>query len=179
METGEEVAMVQTRSIRGHRQRRRYSDPDDVAHEIAGLSALNTKALKEKWLALWGAGPPPGLGRAFLVQVIAYRIQENAFGGLTPATRRFLRQFAAVADAEPSPAVRPSRAATAGTVLVREWHGTSHRVIVLDNGCTWRGKRYRSLSEVAREITGTRWSGPRFFGLGHPQEERRNGSPDA
>ncbi len=170
--------MVQTRSIRGHRQRR-YGDPDAVAHEIAGLSALNSKALKEKWLALWGAGPPPGLGRAFLVRVIAYRIQEDAFGGLTPATRRFLRRFAADADAEPFPAVRPPRTATPGTVLVREWHGTSHRVIVLDNGCTWRGKRYRSLSEVAREITGTRWSGPRFFGLGLLQEERRHGSPDA
>jgi hypothetical protein len=63
-----------------------------------------------------------------------------------------------------------------GTVLVREWHGTTHQVTILETGCGWRGKRYRSPSDVARAITGTPWSGPRFFGLGRRREERRHGT---
>src|SRR5579862_3356989 len=162
---GGRVFMVRRRSTDGQRQRRRRSGPDDVGREIADLSALNTKALKQRWQSLFDADPPPGLGRSLLVRVIAYRIQERAFGGLKPATRRFLSACSDTADARRLPRAPSSRAATAGTVLIREWHGTSHRVTVLDQGCSWRGTRYRTLSEVAREITGTRWSGPRFFGL--------------
>ncbi len=172
--------MVQIRSLgRTRRPRSVGNGPGEMAREVAGLATLNAKALKEKWLTLCGAAPPPGLSRPWMIRALAYHIQEQALGGLKPATRRFLRQFAADADAGQTSPARPSRTVQPDTVLVREWHGTSHRVTVLETGCSWRGRRYRSLSEVARAITGTRWSGPRFFGLGRAQEERRNGTHHA
>jgi hypothetical protein len=142
----------------------------DLAREVASLSALDPTALKQLWGALCGAAPPPGLNRPLLIRALAYRMQERALGVLKPATRRLLLQFSD--EAEAAVQARPSGSVTPGTVLVREWHGTSHRVTVLETACAWRGKRYRSLSEVARAITGTRWSGPRFFGLGRSRERR-------
>jgi hypothetical protein len=141
----------------------------NLAREIAGLSALDATALKQLWGTLGGAAPPPELNRPLLIRALAYRMQERALGGLSPATRRVLLEFA-----DDAVAARPARPSgpSPGTVLVREWHGTSHRVTVLETSCCWRGRRYRSLSEVARAITGTRWSGPRFFGLGRSRERR-------
>jgi hypothetical protein len=144
----------------------------DLAREIAGLSTLDATALKQLWVALGGAAPPPELDRPLLIRALAYRLQERALGGLKPATRRFLLQVCEDAESQRTGPVRPARAAQPGMVLVREWHGTSHRVTVLETACCWRGRRYRSLSAVARAITGTRWSGPRFFGLGRPRERR-------
>jgi hypothetical protein len=144
----------------------------DLARDIAGLSTLDASGLKQLWAALGGAAPPPELNRTLLIRVLAYRMQERALGGLKPATRRFLLQVCEDGDNERTGPVRPARTAQPGMVLVREWHGTSHRVTVLETACCWRGRRYRSLSEVARAITGTRWSGPRFFGLGRSRERR-------
>jgi len=146
------------------------SGGDDLAREIASLSALDPTALKQLWATLCGAAPPPGLNRPLLIRALAYRLQERALGALKPATRRLLLQFSD--EAEAAVPARPSGSVSPGTVLVREWHGTSHRVTVLETACAWRGKRYRSLSEVARAITGTRWSGPRFFGLGRTRDRR-------
>ena len=171
--------MGRTRSTGQQAKRQGRRDPGEVARAVADLSALSTKALQQRWLALCGVGPPPGLGRALLLRVVAYRIQEDTFGGLRATTRRFLNECCDGPTARARLIARPAGAATPGTVLVREWHGTSHRVTVLDQGCTWRGTRYRSLSEVARAITGVRWSGPRFFGLGQAEEERRNGTREA
>jgi hypothetical protein len=142
----------------------------DLAREVAGLSALDPTALKQVWATLCGAAPPPGLNRPLLIRALAYRMQERALGALKPATRRLLLQFSD--EAEAGVPARPSGSVTPGTVLVRAWHGTSHRVTVLETACAWRGKRYRSLSAVARAITGTRWSGPRFFGLGRTRDRR-------
>ena len=156
-------------------RRRVGAGPEDLAHDVAGLSALDAKKLSQKWLTLCGAAAPPGLSRLLMIRALAYRLQERALGGLKPATRRFLRQFSDNADAGRS--AGPCRTAEPGTVLVREWHGTSHQITVLETGArSWRGKRYRSLSEVARAITGTRWSGPRFFGLGRARKEHRHGT---
>src|SRR5262249_32332250 len=138
------------------------------------LSTLDTKALRQKWLTLYGDAPRPAFNRSMMIRAIAYRIQQRALGGLKPATRRFLRQF--LDDSGTKRHVQPPRALTPGTVLGREWHGTSHQVTVLDTGCSWRGKRYASLSEVARAITGARWSGPRFFGVGLSRGKRLNGT---
>jgi hypothetical protein len=143
----------------------------DLAREIAGLSALDASALKQLWVTLGGAAPPPELNRPLLIRALAYRLQERALGGLKPATLRVLLECADDGAGRPA---RPSGSVSPGTVLVREWHGTSHRVTVLETACCWRGRRYRSLSEVARAITGTRWSGPRFFGLGRSRERRRS-----
>ena len=109
-----------------------------------------------------------------VIRAIAYRLQERAFGGLKPSTQRVLDRIGAgrsEATLEPI----PKRRASAGTVLIREWRGLSHRVTVLDHDVVYRGRRYKSLSEVARAITGTRWSGPLFFGLKRRTKEVVNG----
>jgi len=113
---------------------------------------------------MYGKAPSREIGRAFLIRAITYRLQERAYGGLKPPTRRLLAR--AVDGTATGSSKRPqTRMAQSGTILIREWQGTAHRVTILDDGVSFSGKRYRSLSEVAREITGSRWSGPRFFGL--------------
>ena len=141
-----------------------------LAAEIASLSKLGTDELSERWKAVFGKAPSGGISRSFLTRGIAYRLQEKAFGGLKPSTQRLLEEVGSALSAAPSRTVQP------GAVLVREWRGISHQVSVLEKGFCFRGKRYRSLSEVAREITGTRWSGPLFFGLKRSQEESRDGA---
>jgi hypothetical protein len=147
---------------------------EDLSEEVAALAALNPSALRQKWKTLFGAEPSPLLGRLFMVRAIAYRLQERRFGGLKPSVERLLdRACESRQRAEPQP-VRKARA-SAGTVLIREWGGVSHRVTVLDRGVVYRGCRYKSLSEVARAITGARWSGPLFFGLKRRTEKVANG----
>ncbi|HUN55789.1 MAG TPA: DUF2924 domain-containing protein [Smithella sp.] len=132
--------------------------------ELAGLPALNRKELVEKWQLLYGTTPPVGVRNYFLLHGIAHRMQEKAFGGLKPATRHFLAKAAQDNDAsklQPLPAI----SIKPGTKLLREWHGITYEVIILESSVMCNGKHYRSLSEVARAITGTRWSGPLFFGM--------------
>jgi hypothetical protein len=150
---------------------------ESLASEIASLSKLGIDELRERWKAMFGKAPSSDISRSFLTRAIAYRLQEKAFGGLKPSTQRLLAGFAHdVANGSALVAARP-RIVQPGAVLVREWRGISHQVSVLEKGFSFRGKRYRSLSEVAREITGTRWSGPLFFGLKLSQEESRDGTP--
>ena len=125
---------------------------------------LESSALLQKWKALFGTDPSPLLARIFLVRAIAYRLQEQRYGGLKPSTRRLLDR-ACEGRAEGGRRRMPGRRVSAGTVLIREWGGVSHRVTVLDHGVVYRGRRYESLSAVAGVITGARWSGPLFFGL--------------
>jgi len=147
-----------------------------LASEIASLSKLSIDELREPWKAMFGKAPSCDISRSFLTRAIAYRLQEKAYGGLKPATRRLLVEFAHDDANGSALAAAPSRIVQPGAVLVREWRGISHQVSVLEKGFSFRGKRYRSLSEVAREITGTRWSGPLFFGLKRPQQESCNGT---
>jgi hypothetical protein len=146
-------------------------DRDALSAEIAGLSKADIKDLRERWKTLYGKEPSGHIGRSILIGVIAYRLQEKAFGGLKPSAQRILDR---VCDGRGESAQPRSRAG-AGTVLIREWRGVRHRVIVLDNDVVYRGRRYKSLSEVARAITGTRWSGPLFFGLKGRAKEVANG----
>jgi len=131
--------------------------------ELAGLSALDRRALMEKWRTLYGTDPPCGVRNNFLMRSIAHRIQEKALGGLKPAIRRFLKKAAKdnISRLQLSSfiSVKPD------TRLLREWHGETYEVIIMEDCVCCNGKRYRSLSEVARAITGTQWSGPTFFGL--------------
>jgi DUF2924 family protein len=139
-------------------------DRETLAGEIAGVSRLGTDELRERWKAICGKAPSREIGRSFLTRAIAYRLQERAHGGLKPSTSRLLAR--AVEETASDSSKKPqSRMAQPGTILIREWQGIAHRVTMLDDGVSFNGKRYRSLSEVAREITGSRWSGPRFFGL--------------
>ena len=109
-----------------------------------------------------------------LLRAIAYRLQEQASPGLKPATRRVLDRIADNRSSDAPQSVPQSRA-SAGTVLIRQWRGVSHRVTVLETDVVYRGRRYKSLSEVARAITGSRWSGPLFFGLKGRASEAVNG----
>lgn len=136
----------------------------DIGAEIARLEQLTLDALREEWRRLYQVPPPRRLSRDILSRGISYKLQENAFGGLSKGIRRSLQPsgtsaISAAAEPPAQPIFKP------GTRLVREWHGVTHTVIILADGVEWRGKKYRSLSVVAREITGAHWSGPRFFGL--------------
>jgi len=153
---------------------RRLGGSEELAQEIASLSALDMIALRQRWEAQYGADLSPSFGRSLMIRVIAYRLQEKILGGLKPTTQRVLdRNGARRFEKALEPA--PKRRASAGTVLIREWRGISHRVTVLDNDVVYLGRRYKSLSEVARVITGTRWSGPLFFGLKRRTKEVANG----
>ena len=146
-----------------------------VENEIAHLRGLDLAGLRARWRGLTGRAAPPHLSKTLLLRVLAYRVQAAAFGDLDQATTRLLDRIAEEARAGrridvPVPdrvGLRP------GTVLVREWEGTPHRVMVMEQGFAWNGAPYASLSEVARAITGTPWNGPRFFGL----RDRARASP--
>lgn len=137
---------------------------EDLASELARLPTLDRAELQARWHALYGRDTPVQISRPILVRAIAYRMQEQVLGGLKPATRRLLDK---VADdlAAGRPVTTQAPTLKSGTQLLREWRGKTHEVIVSEDGVLFRGERYRSLSEVARVITGSRWSGPRFFGL--------------
>jgi hypothetical protein len=147
-----------------------------LTKELAVLQKLTIAELKERWCLLYGNDPPRRISRELLIRAIAYRLQERVFGGLKPATRRMLERLGGDLAARLPMRMAPRRKHGSGTVLIREWRGTSHRVTVVDRGAIYRGKRYGSLSEVARVITGTRWSGPLFFGLRSPAKEVSNGA---
>ena len=151
------------------------SDPK-LADELANLATLKRDALSERWKACYGSAPPPRTGRSLMIAALAYKLQEQAFGALRPSTRRLLRRIAEDASARRPLTTAASRKLSSGTVLLREWHGVTHRVTVLEDGALFRGRHYRSLSQVAREVTGSRWSGPLFFGL-RSAKEAPNGKP--
>jgi DUF2924 family protein len=158
------------------KKRRVPSDPLALADELARLSQLDLDELRERWKGMFGKIPSLEIGRSFLIRAIAYRLQELAYGGLKPSTRRLLTEVAEETAAGSAPKAPQIRKAQSGTILVREWQGNAHRVTMLDDGVSFNGKHYRSLSEVAREITGSRWSGPRFFGLRLPAQESNHGT---
>ncbi len=135
--------------------------------ESGALDQLDRAALVEAWRTTHGRPPPRGLGKRLLALAEAYHRQAELEGGLKPDIRKRLERIAAGKPDRPLREVRTSsrKAPAAGTRLLREWQGESHVVEVLEDGVLYRGEAYRSLSEVARTITGARWSGPRFFGL--------------
>jgi len=125
--------------------KRQVRDRETLASEIASLSKLHSDELRERWKAMFAKAPSRDISRSFLTRAIAYRLQEKAFGGLKPSTRRVLAELALDGVNESSLAAEPSRIVRPGAVLVREWGGISHQVSVLENGFCFRGKRYRSL----------------------------------
>ena len=143
-------------------------DPKRVAAlevEIARLRELDLDGLRAGWHSLRGRPAPRHLPKHLLLRVLAYDLQAAAFGDLDPGTRQYLDRVAANPDKVVDPPVPSATGPRPGTILVREWAGRLCRVTVLEEGFAWNGKTYRSLSEVARIITGTRWNGRRFFGL--------------
>ncbi len=140
--------------------------PADVLGRIAALKTTATPALKQQWRELFGT-EPPAFNRPYLMSRLAYRIQELAYGGLRPETRARLEALGEQLDGG-NVVLRRIRADSrplAGTRLLREYAGVEHAVTVLADGFEWEGRPYRSLSAIARAITGTRWKGWTFFGL--------------
>ena len=135
-----------------------------LAVDLAALQKLSLGELKQRWQDLYGSECPARMSRFFLVRALAYRIQEQALGGLDRATRRRLARASEDLAAGRTPATSAPKIKP-GTRLLREWQGVVYDVMVLESGVQYRGESWPSLSAVAREITGTRWSGPRFFGL--------------
>ncbi len=131
-----------------------------IEREIAALDALDRSALLQSWRSAFGREAPPRLSRPLMEKAIAYDMQVRAYGGLPARTIRALKA-AAKTEAVAASRRPPSR----GTRLVREWNGILYEVDVVDDGYVWRGQRHRSLSAIALAITGTKWSGPRFFGI--------------
>lgn len=130
---------------------------------LADLTSLNRDGLKRVWEETLGFPPPHYLSPEFMARVVAHERQVKAFGGLTVPERRALRMMA---EGRRSPeAAAAALGPSSGAQIVREWNGRTYRVEVLPDGYRFDGKDYRSLSSVARRITGTNWSGPRFFGL--------------
>ncbi|HEX3942940.1 MAG TPA: DUF2924 domain-containing protein [Rhizomicrobium sp.] len=138
-----------------------------IETEIARLRDLNLEGLKLRWRTEFGR-MAPALSKSLLLRLLAYRLQAQVFGDLSQATRRMLETL----TSEPSgkdkqaPVPLPDRnQLMPGTVLIREHNGHQHHVMVAEGGFAWDGKTYPSLSKVACAITGTKWNGPRFFGL--------------
>lgn len=146
------------------RGRKKNASP---AIDLAGLETLTVDQLRSAWTDEFDAVPANRVSRELLVRAIGYRLQEKAEGGLTRKEARQLDRLTGGASADqpgrenkaPAVTLRP------GNRLVREWQGRVHEVIVLGDQFLWKGEQYRSLSEIARLITGAHWSGPRFFGL--------------
>src|SRR5882672_10774868 len=157
-------------------KRKISASPAALVREIEELQEATSANLKERWRALYRSEPPRRISRDLLIRALAYRIQEKALGGLKPATRRLLTKVAADASARRPIQVAPEPRLKPGTVLLREWHGMQHQVIVREDGIVFNGKQYKSLSQVAYRITGTKWSGPLFFGLRANRQERTNGA---
>ncbi|UFW72663.1 DUF2924 domain-containing protein [Bradyrhizobium sp. WU425] len=139
---------------------------DPVLAQLAALKNAPASALKAKWRTLFDTEPPP-YNRRFLESRLAYRIQELAYGGLKKETVERLRVLSKQYDGKPSerPSGRSLRLPIAGTRLIREWQGIGHSVTVRAEDFEYQGRPYRSLSAIAREITGVRWNGWVFFGL--------------
>jgi Protein of unknown function (DUF2924) len=152
-------------------------DINKLPKQLAQLSELDPEELRKTWLSSFGSNPPPRLRPSLMIRAIAYRLQEKAFGGIRPETRRLLEKVAQDAIAgHPGSTTAGKIRLQPGSMLVREWHGSKHQVSVLKDGFLYRSKRYCSLSEIARSITGTRWSGPLFFGLKSSRTERTHGA---
>ncbi len=147
-----------------------------LVREIEELQKATSANLKERWRALYGSAAPRRISRDLLIRALAYRIQERALGGLKPSTRRLLAKVAADVSARRPIQVAPEPSLKPGTVLLREWHGSEHQVIVRENGIVFQGKTYKSLSQVAYRITVTKWSGPLFFGLRTARQEHIDGT---
>jgi hypothetical protein len=141
----------------------RTIDAAAIEAEVDHIRSLGIDALRARWRTLFGAVPPKGLTKDMIGRMVAYRIQEEAFGGLDRETLKLLGGLAR--GEKPN---ELDRRLKTGTVLVREYNGERHMVTVVPDGFVWRGTTYSSLSIIAQAITATKWNGPRFFGLRVP-----------
>ena len=138
---------------------------DAVAVRLQALEGMTYDGLRSEWRRLYRAHPPKRVARDLLALGVAWKIQEQAYGGFGTATKRRLADLAKTMEQGGDLARSRVARLKPGARLVREWRGETHTVTVGEDGFEWRGRNWRSLSSIAREITGAHWSGPRFFGL--------------
>ena len=124
--------------------------------ELARIGEMNTEPLRGCWRETFASDPPAAFSKDLMARAICYRLQEEAFGGLSASTARLLRSLV-------KPGVEPPRQVKVGSVIVREHKGVMHEVLAVPGGFCWQGKTHHSLSTIAKTITGTSWNGPRFF----------------
>jgi hypothetical protein len=139
------------------------ADVAEVDRQITRLVDRSTPDLRVAWRQLHHTGPPLGLSRDLLIRALAHQLQERSYGDVSRALRR-LQKLAAASD-KATMAVDSGLMLKAGTALVRQWRGHTHKVLVCEDGFEYEGQRYRSLTAIAERITEAHWSGPRFFGL--------------
>lgn len=152
----------------------------DIDAEVATLNDISRDDLAHRWRKIYGYSPPKGVRRDFLLRVTAWHLQAKRLGNLSPDARRLLRaaminakkqllvteSSAVIVEADIRLGeVKPRKQLSPGMRLVREWNGRSHIVDVLEEGFAFEGRLHKSLTAIAQQITGTHWSGPRFFGL--------------
>ena len=131
------------------------ADTDVLIRRISDMSIVE---LRTEWRQVHGADAPSGLTKDLIARALTYRLQERALGGLSRSVARTLRELG-------KPDAEPRRQVKAGSIIVREYDGVLHEVMVVPGGFCWQGKTFDSLSTIAKAITGTNWNGPRFFGL--------------
>lgn len=139
--------------------------PERLKPHLEKLSKLGAPELRAEWAKVYRATAPRHISRDLLLRGIAYRLQERMFGGLKPSTLKRLKQIAEGIENEGEQKPMPASSLKPGVRLLREWQGETQIVEALTKGFAWKGKTYKSLSAVARAITGTHWSGPDFFGM--------------
>lgn len=152
----------------------------EIERDLAAISQSPIQQLRQRWQDVLGTEPPPAFGPDLLRRSIAQRLQEQHYGGLSTTAQKELDQVVKALASKPGGRIELPRRIKSGSVLVRTWKNKSHRVTVLDEGFSFEGRAYVSLSVIAREITGTRWNGPKFFGLRakSPMSAANSVSPD-
>ena len=138
---------------------------DDLDERIAELHTLRRERLLQDWEKLWKRKPPKYISRVLLIRSIAYKLQEHIHGGLSPTCQKALAALIRSAKLDGAKPASSADTMRVGTRLQREWKGECYEVIVTAQGYVYKGQVYKSLSQIARIITGTRWNGPAFFGL--------------
>lgn len=138
---------------------------DTIDEKLKVLAKSDTPELQQLWTDTFESTPPKNASRDFLHRALAHKAQIEAHGGLKAKTKRRLAQMAKAMAADPEYNPGPAPSFRAGTKLIREWKGQRYEVMVMEKGFAFEGKTYESLSKIASDITGTRWSGPLFFGL--------------
>jgi hypothetical protein len=142
-----------------------HDSMDRIREALSRLPILERAELRAEWLRLYETNPSGRIGRDLLMAAVAYRLQEQIVGGLRPELRKRLRDIAEQARRGGETVLTAAPHLKPGTKLLRECQGHTHEVLVAEGGFVWQRQHYRSLSQIARAITGTRWSGPVFFGL--------------
>jgi hypothetical protein len=147
----------------------------DIPAQLVQLRSFSRQQLLDLWEKLYQKAAPQGIRRELLIPFLAYRIQEKAYGGMKPSTRSVLRRIARELEkSKDSPKLKVRLKAKTGTRIYREWRGETHEVIVTEAGYEYRGVACRSLSQIARKITGVQWSGPAFFRLNSARPGREH-----